>query len=155
MTKDELKIKEATIDDLQEIVFMLSDDELGSTREKYEIPLHSSYLSAFNKINNSKDAALLVGLINGDLVAVAQINLLHYLTFQGGSRAQIEGVRVKRAYQGKGIGRKLFEHMIEYAKAKGCHMVQLTTNNQRDDAQKFYESLGFSATHQGMKLYFE
>lgn len=58
-------------------------------------------------------------------------------------------------YQGKGIGRNLFEHMIQYAKDKGCHMVQVATNNQRDDAQKFYESLGFKATHQGMKLYFE
>lgn len=155
MINNYFKIKEATIDDLEEIVFMLSDDDLGSRREKYELPLPASYLNAFNKINDCKDAALLVGLIHDDIVAVAQINILHYLTFQGGARAQIEGVRVKKAYQGKGIGRKIFKHLIGYAKAKGCHMVQLTTNNQRDDAKKFYESLGFRATHHGMKLYIE
>lgn len=66
-------------------------------------------------------------------------------------RAQIEAVRTKSTYRGQGIGTRVFEYAINRAKEKGCHMIQLTTDKRRPDAIRFYESLGFVATHEGMK----
>ncbi|MFQ6747201.1 GNAT family N-acetyltransferase, partial [Bordetella pertussis] len=52
----------------------------------------------------------------------------------------------------RGTGRALFEWAIAQCRDKGCGLVQLTTDKQRADARRFYESLGFKATHEGMKL---
>ncbi|WP_160037154.1 GNAT family N-acetyltransferase [Paenibacillus sp. An7] len=70
----------------------------------------------------------------------------------GATRGQIEGVRVDKNYRGKGVGEKLFRFAINQAKTMGCEMVQLTTDKQRKDAHRFYERLGFIASHDGMKL---
>ncbi|ELY1990560.1 GNAT family N-acetyltransferase, partial [Vibrio harveyi] len=55
-------------------------------------------------------------------------------------------------YRGQGFGEKMFEYAIEQAKNKGCTIVQLTSDKQRPDAIRFYEKLGFKATHEGFKL---
>lgn len=86
---------------------------------------------------------------------MAQIDYLQYLTYKGGVRAQIEGVRIHKGYRNKGIGKKLFNFLIDKAKQRGCHLVQLSTDKTRPEALKFYESLGFVQSHIGMKLHFK
>ena len=44
---------------------------------------------------------------------------------------------------------------IDRARERGCRIVQLTTDKTRPDALRFYETLGFRATHEGMKLHLE
>lgn len=143
---------EAQTSHLEAIIKMLSDDELGQKREQFELPLPKSYIKAFNAILEDPNAKLIVVLDKDKVIGVAQLNFLTYLTYQGGRRAQIEGVRVDSSYRGQGIGKKLFEHLIDLAKHEGCHMVQLTTNQARSDAYRFYEQLGFKHTHAGFKL---
>lgn len=143
---------EAQPSHLEAIIKMLSDDELGQKREQFELPLPKSYIKAFNAILEDPNAKLIVVLDKDKVIGIAQINFLTYLTYQGGRRAQIEGVRVDSGYRGQGIGKKLFEHLIDLAKQEGCHMVQLTTNQARSDAYRFYEQLGFKHTHAGFKL---
>jgi len=79
----------------------------------------------------------------------------NYLTYQGGIRAQIEAVRIREDQRGKGIGEKLFKWAINRSKEKGAHLLQLTTDKKRPEALKFYEKLGFTASHDGMKLHFD
>ncbi len=86
-------------------------------------------------------------------LARLQLTFLPYLPFQGGWRAQIEAVRVAADHRGRGFGRQLLRWAITQAERRGCHLVQLTTNKEREDARRFYQSLGFEATHEGMKLY--
>ena len=86
------------------------------------------------------------------MAGVFQLTFIPNLTYQGGKRALIEGVRVAGAMRGQGVGRTMFRWAIERAREKGCRIVQLTTNKQRPDAIRFYESLGFESTHEGMKL---
>jgi GNAT superfamily N-acetyltransferase len=74
------------------------------------------------------------------------------LSHQGGKRAQVEAVRVDSEYRDHGIGRKLMEWAIARAREERCHLVQLTTANERSDAHRFYRRLGFVASHTGMKL---
>jgi GNAT superfamily N-acetyltransferase len=86
---------------------------------------------------------------------VLQITFIPYLTYEGGWRALIEGVRVDGAARSAGVGRAMVEHAIGRARERGCRLVQLTTDKARPDALRFYEALGFVASHEGMKLHLD
>lgn len=149
---NELKFRLAKTDDLSDIVRMLSDDTLGASREKFEPILSDNYLKAFENISNDPNQELTIVEMNGEKVGTYQLTFIQYLTHQGGLRAQIEAVRTSSTYRGKGIGTKIFEYIVDRAKQKGCNMLQLTSDKQRPEAIKFYETFGFIATHEGMKL---
>jgi len=148
----ELKYRLATKDDLFNIVKMLADDTLGAGREKFSNNLSDNYLKAFEIINSDKNQELTVVEMNGEIVATFHLTFIQYLTHHGGLRAQIEAVRTNSKYRGQGIGRKVFEYAIQRSKEKGCVLLQLTTDKKRPDAIRFYEAIGFVATHEGMKL---
>ncbi|HEX8566119.1 MAG TPA: GNAT family N-acetyltransferase [Pyrinomonadaceae bacterium] len=150
---DNLNFRLATINDLPQIVEMLADDFLGKQRERFESPLLESYLQAFEEIERDPNNELIVVEQNGEIVGTLQLTFIPSISFQGGKRAQIESVRVAASARGQGIGKKMFEWAIERAREKNCRMIQLSTNNDRADAQRFYENLGFKASHVGMKLY--
>lgn len=148
-----LKMRRAVADDLETIVRMLADDPLGSRRENYRIPLPDAYLAAFAAIDRDPNQCLAVCCDADRIVGVLQITFLPYLTYQGGWRALIEGVRTASDARSQGIGRFMFEWAIAQARDRGCHVVQLTTDKTRPDAQRFYRALGFEASHEGMKLH--
>lgn len=147
-----LTIRRAARADVPAIVRLLADDPLGSQRERFADPLPASYYAAFAEIDADPRNELVVAEQGGEVIGTLQLTFLPYLTFQGGTRAQIEAVRVDERWRSRQIGRQLFEWAIERSRARGCHMVQLTTNASRPDARRFYERLGFVASHVGMKL---
>ncbi len=149
-----LTFRLATEADLSDIIHMLLDDPLGATRESPGDALPESYYRAFRQIAADSNQELTVVEQNGEIVATFQLTFIPYLTHQGGMRAQVEAVRVHSAHRGKGIGTQVFEYIRNRAQEKGCHLVQLTTDKRRPDAIRFYESLGYIATHEGMKLTF-
>lgn len=142
----------AVISDLPAIVRMLADDELGSMREKYQEPLPESYFAAFEKIDSDPNYELLIAEVDGEVIGTLQLIFLLSISFQGGLRSQVESVRVDKRFQNQKIGSLLMEHAIQIAKARGAHVMQLTTHNTREDAHRFYERLGFLSSHLGMKL---
>ena len=148
-----INFTEAKVKHLEGIIDLLTNDELGRNRENNTRPLLVAYQDAFKKITDSPDTYLIVGINKEKIIAVAQLNFLHYLTYQGGTRALIEGVRVHQDSRNKGVGKRLFEYLIETSKNNDCHIVQLTTDKSRPSAYKFYENLGFKATHEGFKLH--
>lgn len=152
--KNEITISfsKANENDLNSIVALIADDPLGLLREDYKMPLPDAYKNAFKIIQDDSHAHLIVAKHNDVIIGVAQINFLTYLTYQGGTRAQIEGVRIHKDYRSKGIGKRLFQYLISLAKEQGCHLVQLTTDKSRPDAFRFYENLGFKQSHIGFKL---
>jgi GNAT superfamily N-acetyltransferase len=139
--------------DLPAIVQMLADDELGKKREKPDLPLNEKYIKAFAEISQDAHNELIVVELGDEIVGTFQLTYIPSLSFQGSTRMQVESVRVAEAYRGQGLGSQFFEWIIERAKNKNCGMIQLSTNNARQDAHRFYEKLGFQATHLGMKLY--
>ena len=147
--------RNATRIDVPLLVEMLADDPLGLLRERDIDPLPESYLEAFEAIDADPNHELIVAEVDGDIAGFLQVSFLPYLTYQGGWRALIEGVRVDKKYRGEGVGRALFEHAIGRARAKNCHVVQLTTDKKRPEALAFYEKLGFKASHEGMKMHLE
>ena len=153
MTAPLLRIRPALASDLPDIVRMLADDPLGAQRERFTDPLPDSYRRAFEAIEQDRNNELVVAEgPDGVAVAVLQLTFTPYITHQGGWRATIEGVRVDNRFRGSGLGRELFAWAISRARERGCHLVQLTTDKQRPEARRFYESLGFVASHEGMKL---
>jgi len=139
-------------DDLVAIIGLLADDDLGRTRERIADPPPRAYAEAFAAIDRDPRHELVVVEQDGEVVATAQLSFLPSLSHQGTERAQVEAVRVATHRRGSGIGRALFAWLIARAEERGCGMVQLTTDQRRPGARRFYESLGFAATHEGMKL---
>ena len=146
--------RKATKKDIQAIVEMIADDALGKTRENFQIPLPKTYYNAFENINNDHNQELIVvENNNSELVGTLQLSFIQYLTYQGGVRAQIEAVRIRKGNRGTGLGTKMFQWAILRAKEKEAHVLQLTTDKKRPDAIQFYEKLGFVTSHEGMKLH--
>jgi GNAT superfamily N-acetyltransferase len=143
----------ATRRDVPDIVRMLADDPLGARRESFTSPLPASYDAAFDAVDRDPNNELVVATLSDRVVGVLQITFIPYLTYRGGWRALIEGVRVDASVRSGGIGTRLFEWAIARARERGCHMVQLTSDKSRPDAIRFYESLGFVASHEGLKLH--
>jgi GNAT superfamily N-acetyltransferase len=81
-----------------------------------------------------------------------QLSFIPGLARRGAWRAQIEAVRVHEAARNRGVGARMIEWAVEVARNRGCALVQLTTDKRRTDAHRFYERLGFVASHEGMKL---
>ena len=134
---------------------MLADDPLGQKREAFANPLPQKYYTAFENINKDQNQELMVVENEAkEIIGTLQLTFIPYLTYQGGIRAQIEAVRIHKAYRGKGLGKQFFEWAINRAKEKGAHVLQLTSDKKRPDAIRFYEKLGFRASHEGMKLHF-
>lgn len=147
--------RKATENDVLHIVEMIADDELGKTRENFQVPLPNEYIDAFNKINSDDNEELIVvENEKSEIVGTLQLTFIQYLTYRGGIRAQIEAVRIRKDQRGFGLGKKMLEWVINRAKEKKAHVLQLTTDKMRPKAIKFYEDLGFKASHEGMKMHF-
>ena len=149
-----LQFRPATREDVPAIVRMLADDPLGQLREDYREPLPALYYQAFERIDRDENNELVVVMDGDDLIGVLQLTFIPYLTYRGGIRAQIEGVRIHKTRRGQKIGETLFRWAIERARERGAHLLQLTSDKKRPDAIRFYEKLGFKASHEGMKLHF-
>lgn len=152
-TPVEPQIRRALRADLDAIVRLLADDALGARREEYAVPLPDSYHAAFEAIDRDPNNELVVVELSGNVVGVLQLTYIPNITYRGSWRALIEGVRVDSALRSSGIGRKLFAWAIDRARCRGCHMVQLTSDKTRPEAIRFYEALGFVASHEGLKLH--
>jgi ribosomal protein S18 acetylase RimI-like enzyme len=148
----ELSFRRAERSDVPRIVHLLADDPLGAKRERHETPLPPSYLAAFDAIDADPNNEVVVACLAGEVVGVLQVTFIPGLTYQGGWRALIEGVRVDAKARSSGLGKAMIEHAIQRSRERGCHLVQLTTDKSRPAAKRFYEALGFMATHEGMKF---
>ena len=149
-----MQYRDATEADLPAVVHLLADDQFGGGREQDTSPLPPCYLAGFRAML-AQGGRIILAEQDGTIVGCLQLNVLHGVSRQGGSRAQVEGVRVDSARRGGGIGTALMRHAIAEARAAGCAMLQLTTNRERVKAQNFYARLGFAQSHAGMKISLE
>ena len=150
-----IEFRMAQKEDVSAIVALLADDELGRKREDYRIPIPEPYFKAFDRIDKDPNQRLMVIVSEeGMIVGTFQMTFIPYLTYQGGIRAQVEGVRIHASLRGQGVGTLVFKYIIEMAQQEGAHVLQLTSDKKRPQAIHFYEKLGFVASHEGMKLHF-
>lgn len=152
MIHTNLHFRPAAETDLAELVAMLADDVLGASREDATQPLNAAYFKAFTSIECDPNNELIVIERAGQLIGMLQLTFIPYLTHTGSWRCLIEGVRVHTDCRGEGLGTSFIQWAVERAKQRNCNIVQLTSDKKRPDALRFYEALGFTASHEGFKL---
>ncbi len=146
----DVRFRRASIEDIPAIVALLADDVLGASRETVDDP--GPYRDAFAAIDGNTNQLLIVADDGGAVIGTAQVTFMATLSHRGMWRAEIEAVRVRSDQRGTGLGTRLIDWCIAQARERGCGMVQLTSNASRRDAHRFYEELGFTASHTGFKL---
>jgi GNAT superfamily N-acetyltransferase len=132
------------------MVRLLADDALGAGRETARDMEPSQ--RAFDAIDADPAHLLVVGELDGEVVATFQVGYIPGLSRKGSWRSQIEAVRVSGQLRGQGVGALMIQWAIDQARERGCSLIQLTTDKSRVAAHRFYERLGFVASHEGMKL---
>lgn len=147
---DDLEIRAAVADDVPAVVGMLADDPLGARRESPDDL--SPYLTALERLDADPNQHLVVAVREGRVVGTLQLTVVPGLSRRGATRSIIEAVRVHADERGSGLGSRLVEWAIDASRREGCQLVQLTSDNTRTDAHRFYERLGFTASHVGFKL---
>ena len=146
----EVIFRRATRDDLPAIMTLLADDDIARARGGYDTGLPTE---AFARIDADPRNELIVASTEDDgaIVGTCQLTFIPGLSRGGAERMTIEAVRVRTDLRGAGIGRRMMEFALDRARARGCTLAQLTTDKRRADAHRFYASLGFVASHEGMK----
>jgi len=147
-----LTIRRATDADLPRVVELLSQLALGDDRDPPADPLPDSYRAAFRQIEADSRQQLLVAEAAGRVVATAVLGIVPNLSYRGRPWAFVEGIVVNRPERGKGYGEALVRYAIEEARRAGCFKVSLTSNKRRSEAHRFYQKLGFTATHEGFRI---
>lgn len=138
----------ATRAEIPAIVALLADDPLGRARETAGM---DRYLAAFDAMQAEGANHLYVGAIGAEIVACYQLTFISGLSRSAARRAQLESVRVAPGHRGRKIGEALMRDAESRARGAGCALLQLTTDRSRADAHRFYDRLGFTASHIGYK----
>ncbi|MFI8888877.1 GNAT family N-acetyltransferase [Streptomyces paradoxus] len=146
----DLEIRAAGADDVPAIVAMLADDPLGAQRESPDDL--APYLAALERLSADPNQRLVVAVRQGRVVGTLQLTIIPGLSRRGATRSIIEGVRIHADERGSGLGTQLIEWAVDASRRQGCQLVQLTSDRTRTDAHRFYERLGFTASHTGFKL---
>jgi GNAT superfamily N-acetyltransferase len=132
-------------------VDLLAHGAIGAGPDR-DVPTDlTPYRAALAEIDATTGSEVLVAELDGAVVGVCQLTTFRHLQAEGGRCAEIESVHVHPAHRSRGIGGVLLEEAVDRAKSAGCYRVQLTSNNARTDAHRFYECHGFVASHQGFK----
>lgn len=145
--------RKATLSDLEAIISLLLEDELGRKRELLDDQALHLYREAFQAIDRDPNHYLMVVEQNTEIVGTCHLTLIPSLAFQGATRMIIEEVRVKASKRSQGIGEWMMKAACVWGQERGAKIMQLTSNKQRKRVHAFYERLGFTASHEGMKLY--
>lgn len=148
---DTIAFRRARASDLPAIIALLADDPLGREREDVSLRPIPAYTTAFAAIDGDPNQRLVVVTDEVRVVGTLQLTFIPGLARRGALRGQIEAVRIAADRRGGGLGRRVFDWAIEECRSRGCCLVQLTTDAGRSDAHRFYEQLGFVASHLGYK----
>lgn len=147
-----MTFRKANKADVPDIVRMLADDPLGALRE--DLSHMEIYERAFEQIDQDPHQELIVvESETHEIIGTFQLTFIPYLSHKGSIRTLIEAVRVREDQRGKGVGEKMFQWAIQRSGEKGASLIQLTSDKKRPDAIRFYEKLGFVASHEGFKLH--
>ncbi|MET7377762.1 GNAT family N-acetyltransferase [Streptomyces sp. NPDC005526] len=146
----DLDIRAAATDDVPALVALLADDPLGAQRESPDDL--APYFAALERLSADPNQHLVVAVREGRVVGTLQLSVIPGLSRRGSTRSIIEAVRIHADERGSGLGTRLIEWAIDASRRQGCRLVQLTSDTTRTDAHRFYERLGFQASHVGFKL---
>lgn len=149
--KDDVVVRVAQRRDVPDMVALVREGSL--TPEAYADTSLDPVYDAWDELMLDPNAETLVLDLDGRVVGMAQLNYMRHLSRGGMRRCYIENVFIAGTFRSQGLGAVLIENCLDMARARGCGLVELLSDNRRTDAHRFYQRLGFQASHQGMKLY--
>nr|WP_238148363.1 GNAT family N-acetyltransferase [Rothia halotolerans] len=143
------RVRRARAEDVAGVVALLADDALGRGRESIAA---EAYREAFEEIDADPRHLLAVVVAqDGALAGTMQLTILPGLSRGGARRLQIEAVRIAAGERGGGLGSAMISWAEGYGLRRGAVLAQLTSDNVRADAHRFYQRLGYAASHTGFK----
>lgn len=148
-----MRIREAVESDLEAIIGLLADDEIGREREDCTRPVPECYTRAFAEIASDPNNSLYAVCDDeGSVIGCFQLSFTRYLSHKGSLRATLENVRIASALRGRGLGTELLRFVVDTARERGAAQIQLTSSKSRLASHRFYTRFGFQNTHEGFKL---
>ena len=103
----------------------------------------------FNQIKKNENQKVFVAVMDNKIVGSTTLLIEQKFIHQGGKVGHIEDVVVSKENQGKGIGEKLINSVLDYAKLNQCYKTILDCT---DDVKEFYEKLGFKKHQNCMRF---
>ncbi|WP_051533003.1 GNAT family N-acetyltransferase [Arthrobacter sp. 9MFCol3.1] len=146
-------IRKAESYDVASIVGLLAADQLRASVDSIAIEHRNPYDLAFQAIDADPAQLLLVVVsTENEVVGTMQLTFIPGLARGGATRLQIEAVRVRSDLRSLGLGGAMISWAVAEGRRRGAQLVQLTSDQSRVAAHRFYERLGFEASHVGFKL---
>ncbi len=144
-----MEFRSARREDLPAIVALITDE---NTVRPAGAVVDERYRVSFEALDRDPRNELIVAEDGGEVIGCLQVTYIPGLGGHGRERAHVEAMRVRPDRRGRGVGGDLLRHTIERARDRGCTLVQLMSNNRREEAHRFYRALGFVESHKGLKL---
>ena len=150
----EFLVRAAESSDLDALIELIAGDPISAARGDTAAPDdRDAYARGLAQIQQDPRNVQLVAERDGVLIGTLQLTVIPGLARRGADRLQVEAVRVRDDLRSQGIGRALMLWISDVAApALGATLIQLTSDASRRDAHRFYERLGYAASHVGYKL---
>ncbi|WP_203136121.1 GNAT family N-acetyltransferase [Microbacterium sp. JZ31] len=150
----EFSVRAAESADLDVLVALIANDPVSAARGDTASPDDlDAYARGLEAVQADPRNVQLVAERDGVVIGTLQLTLIPGISRRGAARLQVEAVRVRDDQRSAGIGRALMRWVGDVAPTLGARLVQLTSDAQRVDAHRFYERLGYEASHVGYKLH--
>jgi len=155
-TTADFSLRRAEPRDLAAIVRLLSDDAVsasrGDTADESDLEAYAAALAEL--LADGSNELVVVDDAEGDVVATMQLTSIPGMSRRGSRRLLVEAVRVSSSLRSGGIGSAMMRWVTGVAAPSvGASLVQLTSDEARSDAHRFYERLGFVGSHRGFKYH--
>jgi GNAT superfamily N-acetyltransferase len=140
LTAEDLHISLAGESDLPALANLL--EELFTLEAEFQ-PDRQKQLAGLKLVLDNPDLGrVFVMRVDGKVAGMANA-LITVSTAEGARVLLLEDVIVRAEYRGHGLGRKLIQHVLDWAKAEGMMRVTLLADKDNISALGFYERLGF------------
>ena len=155
LLSNRVKVRRAVEEDIPRILELYRELTITtSDAESLRKPSPGDYRQVFNEIDAAQGHELLVLQYSEDVVGTLALIIVPNLSHSGCPWAIAENLIVDQRYRRQGLGRLLMEYAVTRAQQARCHKLVLTSDKRRDDAHRFYRSLGFESSAEGFRMYF-
>ncbi|MCF0057253.1 GNAT family N-acetyltransferase [Dyadobacter sp. CY356] len=146
MVISNLNIRPATVKDEEAVYDMICDlEDKELDRESFNNVFHTNL--------SQERIRYLIAELDGEPVGMGSCHtqlLLHHVCMV----AEIQEMYVSPQHRSKEIGKALVEKLIDFAKSKNAQQIEVTSNNMRENAHRFYQKEGFKKSHVKLVRYF-
>ena len=95
------------------------------------------------KLKTYPDYNLYVAENENRILGTFALLIMDNLAHRGEPSSIVEDVVIRKDWQGRGIGKKMMKYAMDLSRQKGCYKMVLSSHIRREQAHRFYESLGF------------